>query len=110
MRTITRANAFALRAACMVVALLFPLLLGAQNDAALLTGILQKVHPGFLEVSNGKDIVAIKTDAATKYLDARTDKPSTRGNLSVGSEVTIEYVKKDGFSVARKIRFLKATP
>ena len=79
----------------------------AQGRGTLLSGILYKVHAGFLEIkSDEKHIAAVKVDAATVYWDGKTDKAASKKDLSAGDELIIEMIERNQAMVAKKVRFL----
>jgi len=81
--------------------------LRAQTKAALVSGILYRVHPGFLEVqtAGAKNILAVKVNAATIYWNGKTDKKAAANELQRGDELMIETADKDGMPLAQKVRF-----
>ncbi|SRR6266404_881982 len=81
----------------------------AQAKATLINGTLYRMHAGILEVQiGGKNILLVKTDAATIYWNGRTDKKAAAKELRPADQVIIEAVEKGGFPVAQKIRFAHA--
>jgi len=79
----------------------------AQTKAALVSGILYRAHPGFLEVQTAgtKNVLAVKVNAATIYWNGKTDKKGTAKELRQGDELMIETADKDGAPLAQKVRF-----
>ena len=113
MLTVRRANiASAIFSICflLVASVLNPYELQAQTKPGLVSGILYRIHSGFLEVQtdlqNPKSIAMVKVNAATAYWNGRTDKRATFKNLQQGDEVMIETVTQEGIPVAQKVRFL----
>ncbi|HXA00072.1 MAG TPA: hypothetical protein VN025_20100 [Candidatus Dormibacteraeota bacterium] len=78
-----------------------------QAKATLVSGILYRVHTGFLEVkSDEKHVSVVKVDSETVYWNGKTDKVATKKDLSLGDELIAEMIEKNGALVAQKVRFL----
>jgi hypothetical protein len=78
-----------------------------QGKATLLSGTLYKVHAGFLEIKSGeKQIDVVKVDSTTVYWDGKTDKAASKKDLGGGDELMVEIVRKNGVTMARKVRFM----
>ena len=78
-----------------------------QAKGMLVSGILYKVHAGFLEIkSDEKHIAVVKTDSETVYWNGKTYKAASKKDLSVGDELIIEIAEKSQTMVAKKVRFL----
>jgi len=78
-----------------------------QEKGMLLSGILYRVHAGFLEIkSDGKHVAVIMVDSATVYWNGKTEKAASKNDLSAGDELIIEVVDKNNLMVAKKVRFL----
>jgi hypothetical protein len=93
------------------VAITMPLLrVSADAKSKMITGIVYRIHPGFLEVQNDpKNIAVVKVNAATIYWNGKTDKKASAKDLAAGQEVVIEATEKDGLATAQKVRFLPNT-
>ncbi len=79
----------------------------AQGKGLLLSGVLYRVHAGFLEIkSDEKHIAVVKVDSATVYWNGKTDKAANKKDLNAGDELIIEMAEKNQAMVARKVRFL----
>ena len=78
-----------------------------QGKGMLVSGILYKVHAGFLEIkSDEKHIAVVKVDSATVYWNGKTDKAASKKDLSAGDELIIEMAEQSQAMVAKKVRFL----
>lgn len=113
MPTVGRASiASAIFSICflLVANVLNPHPLEAQTKPALVSGILYRIHSGFLEVQtdlkNPKSISMVKVNATTAYWNGRTDKRATFKDLQQGDEIMIETITQEGIPVAQKVRFL----
>ena len=82
----------------------------SQTKPALVSGILYRIHPGFLEVrADAKNVIVVKVDSATVYWNGRTDKAASAKGMAEVDELIIEVIEKKGLPLAQKVRFLHAT-
>lgn len=94
------------------VAIVMPVVrkVSADTKSKMISGVLYRIHPGFLEVQSGtRDVSAVRVNAATIYWNGKTDKKASAKELAAGQEVVIEATEKDGLATAQKVRFLPNT-
>lgn len=79
----------------------------AAPQANIVIGKVHRVVKNTIEInSDSGGVILVKTDAATKYTNSRTEKPAKKQDMAVGDEVVVKVISKNSGSVAEEIRFL----
>src|SRR5713101_5522647 len=91
---------------CMFL-LVVPRIARADSGKSLVLGSVYRIGKNYIEVAaQAKEIIAVKIDSSTTYFDSSVNKPARPQDLSVGDQVAIRVVSKNGESVAEQIKFV----
>lgn len=76
----------------------------------LVVGSVYRVVRNLIEVQQDAGGTAvIKAEASTTYINSSTGKPAKLKDLSVGDQIVIKVVSKDGVDTAEEVKFVPAT-
>jgi hypothetical protein len=95
----------------VAIALLSTAAFARDDGRKLVIGSVYRVVRNLIEVQEdggGKSV--IKVDAATTYTNSSTEKPAKLKDVSVGDQVVVKVVSKDGIDTAEEVKFVPATP
>ena len=95
----------------LALALLSTAAFARDEGRKLVIGSVYRVVRNLIEVQEdggGKSV--IKVDAATSYTDSSTEKPAKLKDVSVGDQVVVKVVSKDGIDTAEEVKFVPAAP
>lgn len=93
----------------LVLSLSVPALARAEGRR-LVMGTLYRVVRNLIEVKeDGASLTVVKVDAGTKYINSSTEKPAKLKDLTVGDQVVVKVVTKDGVDTAEEVKFVPAS-
>jgi hypothetical protein len=92
----------------LALALSWPAL-AHDEGRRLVIGSVYRIVKNLIEVKEeGADITVIRVDTATSYVNSSTEKPAKLKDISVGDQIVIKVVSKDGVDTAEQVKFVPA--
>jgi hypothetical protein len=96
-------------AATLLLVCLGRLASAQTSNRKLVMGSVYRIVRSLIEVKEeAGDIVVIKVDAATKYIDSTTQAPAKLKDIAVGDQIVIKVVDKSGVDTAEEVKFVSA--
>ncbi len=96
-------------AATLLLVCLGTLASAQTSNRKLVMGSVYRIVRSLIEVKEeAGDIVIIKVDGATKYIDSTTQAPAKLKDIAVGDQIVIKVVDKSGVDTAEEVKFVSA--
>jgi hypothetical protein len=84
--------------------------LGRADGHKLVMGTVYRVVRNLIEVKeDSAGLVVVRVDSSTTYINSSTEKPAKLKDLTVGDQIVIKVVAKDGVDTAEQVKFVPAS-
>jgi hypothetical protein len=103
-RTVTKFAATALLTLCAV-----GIAIGQAETRKLVMGSVFRIVKNLIEVKQEEgDIAVIQVIVATTYINSSTQTPAKLKDISVGDQIVIKVITKNGVDTADQVKFVPA--
>ena len=93
----------------LMISLGSPALARAEGHK-LVMGTVYRVVRNLIEVKqDSPELAVVRVDASTKYINSSTEHAAKLKDLSVGDQIVIKVVTKDGVDTAEEVKFVPAS-